>query len=94
MDPAACFRSSRSASSASRLVLCRRWKSGLMRVEARVSYFVDVEQCSLKDYVVSEIKYNYALVDHIVEYDEILSMYSVCWIPMKLPILYQTGHQV
>lgn len=45
-----------------------------MRVETRLSYFVDVEQCSLKDYVVSEIKYNYALVDHLVEYDEILSM--------------------
>ena len=45
-----------------------------MRVETRLRYYVDVEQCSLKDYVVSEIKYNYALVDHLVEYDEILSM--------------------
>ena len=45
-----------------------------MTVGTELECEVDVEQCSLKDYVVSEIKYNYTLVDHIVDYDEILSM--------------------
>lgn len=74
MDPAACSRSSRSVSSASHLALCRRWKRGRVKVGTELECEVDVEQCSLKDFVVSEIKYNYTLVDHIVDYDEILSM--------------------
>lgn len=35
---------------------------------------IDVEQCSLRDYIISEIKYNYPMVERIIEYDELYSL--------------------